>query len=319
MFKAEVKSAVDEDICILIKVDNHPYNYICDCGEAKSLSVKECQNTNAIFISHTHIDHFVNFDTILRHQIGIQRKVVISGPNGIIDQVQHRIQSYCWNLIDKNAITYEVREILEQGVYKSALLRPPLWLKEEEKIVESATIFEEKQFEVSYEVLDHKTDTIAYLFAAYDKVKIELTGDLKGGKWVRELKDAYEDVDPEKIIKIEDKTYRSKELFHLIHNKKGKKLGVILDHAATTANHTKIKRCFTNADEVYIECFYKDEDKEFAKKNHHSYASESGKIMNLCGVQRAIPVHFSRKYEDQDIKELIEQFDNAKNKNYLND
>jgi len=171
MFKAEIKSTPDEDICILIKVDNHPFNYIVDCGEAKSLGVKECMNTNAIFISHTHIDHFVNFDTILRHQIGVQRKIVITGPKGIIDQVQNRIKSYCWNLIDEDAIIYEVREILKGGTYISAVLRPPLWQKEDEKVVAKSTVFEEKQFVVEYEILDHKTDTIAYLFKAMIKLK----------------------------------------------------------------------------------------------------------------------------------------------------
>ncbi|WP_299213945.1 peptidase [uncultured Aquimarina sp.] len=312
MFNAEIKSAPDEDICILIKVDNHPFSYIIDCGEAKNLSVKECMNTNAIFISHTHIDHFVNFDTILRHQIGIQRKVVITGPIGIIDQVQNRIKSYCWNLIDKDAITYEIREILKDGEYKSAILRPPIWGKEEEKVVKSSVVFEEKQFVVEYEILDHKTDTIAYLFKAHDKTKIQLSDGLKGGKWVRELKDAYETTDEEMRIEIEGKIYKSKELFHLIHVEKGKKLGVILDHTANEENHSKIKRTFSGCDEVYIECFYKDEDKEFAEKNYHSYASKSGKIMKACDIENAIPVHFSRKYEEQDILELVEQFNKAR-------
>ena len=312
MFTAEIKSAPDEDICILIKVDNHPFNYIVDCGEAKSLSVKECMNTNAIFISHTHIDHFVNFDTILRHQIGIQRKVIVTGPKGIVDQVQNRIRSYCWNLIDKDAITYEVREILKDGEYKSTVLRPPLWEKEAEKLVTKTTIFEEKQFVVEYQILDHKTDTIAYLFKAGDKIKIELDADLKGGKWVRDLKEAYEAADEEKQIEIEDKRYKSKELFRLIHVEKGKKLGVVLDHAASKQNHSKIMKKFTGCDEVYIECFYKDEDKEFAEKNYHSYATKSGEIMKACKIENAIPVHFSRKYEENDILELVEQFNKAK-------
>lgn len=61
MFNAEVKSKIEEDICILVNLDNHPWNYLCECGNASDLTVKEVQNSNAIFISHTHIDHFVNF------------------------------------------------------------------------------------------------------------------------------------------------------------------------------------------------------------------------------------------------------------------
>lgn len=67
-----------------------------------------------------------------------------------------------------------------------------------------------------------------------------------------------------------------------------------------------------DCDEVYIECFYKDEDKEFAEKNYHSYASMSGQIMKECGVENAFPVHFSRKYKKEEIEELIAQFERAK-------
>ncbi len=312
MFKAELKSDSDEDICILVKVDNHSYNYICECGEAKRLSVKECQNTNAIFLSHTHIDHFVNFDTILRHQIGIKRKVVICGPKGIITQVQNRIRSYCWNLIEEDAISYEVREIEKQGRIKSVMLTPPLWEQKEEKDITDSTIFEEKEFYVEFETLNHKTDSIAYAFKAHDKTKIELPPDFKGGKWVADLKKAYEKNDGDALIDSNGKEYLAKDLFHMIKTEKGELLGIIMDHAASAENHQKIKNKFFGFDTIFIECFYKDEDKEFAEKNYHSYASMSGKIVKECQVKNAIPVHFSRKYDDVQLHELILEFERAK-------
>ncbi len=313
MFKAEIISEPNEDICILLKVENHSFNYICECGEAKNLSVKDCQNTNAIFISHTHIDHFVNFDTILRHQIGIQRRVVIVGPLGIINQIQNRIKSYCWNLIAKGAISYEIREIINENEYNSAVLQPPFWEKEEEKTVSEAIIFKEKKFSVTCSVLDHKTNSIAYLFKGNDAIKITLEKEFTPGKWVAELKTAFDENDKYKEININEKLYNSKDLFHLINIKKGKKLGIIMDHAAHEENHLKIKHLFTNCNEVYMECFYKNDDKEFAIKNYHSYAAKSGEIMKLCNVDKAIPVHFSRKYNEQDITELIAEFEAAKN------
>ncbi|WP_237274928.1 MBL fold metallo-hydrolase [Tenacibaculum ovolyticum] len=312
MFKVVIKSKEDEDISILIKVANHSYNYLCDCGEAKELTVKECQNINAIFISHTHIDHFVNFDTILRHQIGIKRKVVICGPRGIIDQVQNRIKSYCWNLIEKDAISYEVREILTKNKIKTTILNPPFWEKEEISETNSSILFKEKDFIVNFDILDHKTASICYLFKENDKTKIELNKNFKGGKWVSELKKAFETNNEGLIITVNDKNYSAKELFHMVTTQKGKKVGVIMDHSANTENHKKIKELFLNTDEIYIECFYKDEDKEFAVKNYHSYASMSGNIMKETNVKNAIPVHFSRKYSKDEILQLIKQFERAK-------
>jgi ribonuclease Z len=86
--------------------------------------VKEVQSVSAIFISHTHIDHFSNFDGIFRHQIGNGEKIVICGPKNIHQQIEARLKSYTWNLIDENAIEYEIREIVskeEINVYKIVL------------------------------------------------------------------------------------------------------------------------------------------------------------------------------------------------------
>ena len=58
MLQAEIKSLLKEDISILIKMPNSAKHYLCDCGEASLLTVKEVQSVSAIFISHTHIDHF---------------------------------------------------------------------------------------------------------------------------------------------------------------------------------------------------------------------------------------------------------------------
>ncbi|NQX86003.1 MAG: peptidase [Flavobacteriaceae bacterium] len=311
MFKTEIKSQIDEDICILIKVKNHAFNYICECGEAKKLSVKECQDTKAIFISHTHIDHFVNFDTILRHQIGTGRKVIICGPKGLINQVQHRIKSYCWNLIEEGAISYEIREIHENNYIKKVTLNPPLWEQENEENFSSFKIFEQNEFYVEFEILDHKIDSVSYLFRAKDKTKIELDDGFKGGKWVSDLKRSYEMNTPNKIIHIDGIDYLSKNLYHMINIEKGKKVGIIMDHAATKENHQKIKTKFFKCDEVFIECFYKNEDKEFAKKNYHSYASMSGKIVKESKIKNATPVHFSRKYKKDDIEALLKEFETA--------
>ena len=99
MFNVQIKSLPKEDICLLVRPANHPWDYLIDCGEASLLTSKECQNLRALFISHTHMDHFMNFDTLLRHQLGVGREIIISGPEGIAKRIQSRIQSYIWNLI----------------------------------------------------------------------------------------------------------------------------------------------------------------------------------------------------------------------------
>lgn len=312
MFLPELKSHPNEDICMLIKLDNHTPHYICECGDASLLSVKDCQNAQAIFISHTHIDHFVNFDTILRHQIGIQKKVVICGPQGIAEQVHSKIKAYTWNLIEAGSITYEIREIINEQEIDIYEIEPPKWQLCKTGEVLKNTIFENDRFQVSFAILDHKIPSISYLFREMDTVKIDLSkSNFKGGSWVRELKVAFEQKMPDNEVIIEGKRYAAKDLFHLLDIKKGNTLGIIMDHAPSTDNHAKIKAHFGACDKVFIESFYKSEDKTFAEINYHSYSQASGRIMRECNVKAAIPVHFSRKYNEDDVKILIEEFEQA--------
>lgn len=308
MFTSEIKSKIGEDICLLIKPDNYSYNFICECGDASELTVKECQNTEAVFISHTHIDHFVNFDTVLRHQIGIQRRVIVCGPEGITKQVQSKVQAYQWNLISDDAIVYEVREIKNDNTIVCSEIKPASWeIMTLER--ELDYLYSNEKFAVEFVQLDHKTTSVAYLFKEWDTVKIDLSrSDFKGGVWVNQLKNAFMDRQDETEITIEGKVIMAKDLYHLLEIKKGDTLGVIMDHAAHFENHAAITKLFENCNTVYIESFYKAEDKEQAQLNFHSYSTESAQVMKKCKVQNAIPVHFSRKYNEQDIEMILEEF-----------
>lgn len=312
MFQSEIKSQINEDISILVQLDNHPWNYICECGDASNWTVKEVQNTNAVFISHTHIDHFVNFDMVIQHQIGIQRRVVICGPKGIAVQVQAKLKSYTWNLIKKNAIVYEIREMLSENEIKVFEIEPPLWDLVEKTTLKSKLLFQEKNFVVTGILLDHKTPTLAYQFKEKDTIKIDIQASgFRGGKWVKELKEAFEQNDLEQQITIEDKNYLAKDLFHLLHVQKGDSLGIIMDHAANSDNHANIVRHFSHCQKVFIESFYKNEDKAFAETNYHSYAAMSGKVMRAAKVLNPVPVHFSRKYGAEEIEVLVGEFEEA--------
>ncbi|MGG7552909.1 peptidase [Chryseobacterium arthrosphaerae] len=307
MLQAEIKSLLKEDISILIKVPNSGKHYLCDCGEASLLTVKEVQSVSALFISHTHIDHFSNFDGIFRHQIGSGEKVVICGPANIHQQVEARLKSYTWNLIDEKAIEYEIREIISKEEINVYTLRPPHWNLEFVKT--QNFLYEDEYVNVDFAVLDHKTDSVAYLFKEKDSVTFnENASGFRKGKWISELKSAFENNDPNKEIEIEETVYKAEALFSLLIRNPGFKLGVIMDHAASEENYEKIKAVFEGADMVYIESFYKDSDQDFAELNYHSFASASGKIMNECKVKEAIPIHFSRRYTETDQEEIETAF-----------
>ena len=311
MIHTELLSKENEDICLLLQLDNHTGCYLCDCGTASNLTPKIAQNLNAIFISHTHIDHFINFDELLRHQLGMQKRIVICGPTGIAQQVQAKARGYTWNLIAEGEpnLIYEVREIISDTEIEVYELRPPTWELTHLRSEKDGKLYENKAFQVDFVRLDHGIPTIAYHFQEHDKVNINIANtDLKPGAWIAQLKRAFVQNEGETMLQIGDEQQPAKDFFHLLQTTKGHRVGFVMDHLGSAENHARIASLFAEADKVFIESYYLHSELELAEKNRHSTAQISAKVMRDIGVKKAIPVHFSRRYSEEEIADLRAEF-----------
>lgn len=313
MINVKNMSKNDEDISLLLNLDNHKWSYLCECGTASLLSPAHINTIAAIFVSHTHIDHFINFDTILRHQLGTGRTIVLCGPEGISGHIRGKLSGYVWNLVEENSVHYEVREITGDTI-EVYLFSPPDWrgIKKETIHTPNRLLYENSSFSVTYTLLDHKIPSAAYLFSEKDTVKIA-DFPFKPGPWIKQLKEAYQHNQGSLKIEVEGKTCQARELFSYLYVEKGEKTGIIMDHLASAENHKKIKDLFYKADRVYIECYYRDCDRDLALKHYHSTALLSGKICREAGIKEVHPVHFSRRYNQETPEvaaECLAEFEN---------
>src|SRR5215218_4825513 len=79
-----------------------------DLGDLAPLSARELLRVSHVFVSHTHMDHFAGFDRLLRlclHRSGLLH---LLGPAEFIDQVEHRLRSYTWNLLDSTSVDFRL-------------------------------------------------------------------------------------------------------------------------------------------------------------------------------------------------------------------
>jgi len=74
---------------------------LLDLGDITALSPRKIQRVGHVFVSHTHIDHFVGFDRLLRLLVGREKTINLYGPSGFIDRVGHKLRGYHWNLINR--------------------------------------------------------------------------------------------------------------------------------------------------------------------------------------------------------------------------
>src|SRR5204863_505445 len=65
----------------------------------------------AVFVSHTHMDHFMGFDQLLRLFLARDATLRLYGPAGLADCVAGKLAGYTWTLTDEYAFTLEVTEI----------------------------------------------------------------------------------------------------------------------------------------------------------------------------------------------------------------
>ncbi|MDY6973609.1 MAG: MBL fold metallo-hydrolase [Thermodesulfobacteriota bacterium] len=84
-----------------------------DIGDLGDLSSRDLLKITHVFVTHTHIDHFIGFDTLLRIFLSRDKTLHLFGPSDFIRQVEGKLAGYTWNLVAeyKNDFTLEVNEV----------------------------------------------------------------------------------------------------------------------------------------------------------------------------------------------------------------
>src|SRR5262245_11291022 len=81
-----------------------------DLGQNESLGPTRLLRASDIFISHTHLDHFIGFDAVLRVALGRGKTIRLFGPPGLAENVHGKLRGYTWNLVDGYPLVLDVRE-----------------------------------------------------------------------------------------------------------------------------------------------------------------------------------------------------------------
>lgn len=287
-----------------------------DLGDIRALAPRQLLRVSDVFVSHTHMDHFIGFDHLLRILLGRERNVRLYGPRGFIAQVEHHLGGYTWNLVGNytGELVFEVTEILDSTTARHARFACRSGFRREadaEVKLSGGILRAEDAIEVSCTLLDHGTPSLAFRLAETThlnvwKDRLQALG-LPTGGWLRDLKAAVRaGAPPETPITIrwhEDGAPR--EVSHtlgwlrdtLLHEAPGQTLAYVADCAATDVNAGRIVALARSADWLCIECTFLEEDRDHAARKFHLTAADAGRLAREAGVKRIIPFHFSPKYE----------------------
>ena len=294
-----------------------------DLGDLARLSSRQLLRVTHAFVSHTHMDHFAGFDRLLRPWLHRAGSLTLVGPTGFIEQVEHRLRSYSWNLLDASSIDFRllVSEFEGGRLAQAAEFRArEAFARRELQPTEGppGTVLSEPDFVVEAVALDHGITSLAFALREKIRVNVWRTAlDELGypvGPWLNEAKRAMRRGMPDDH-RVEVPGHGPISLGelrgHVFRINRGQTLAYVTDAADHPANRAEIIRFAAGADRLFIEAAFLHRDRALADATRHLTARAAGEIARAAGVGRVTPFHFSGRYlgESEEIaKELSEAF-----------
>ncbi len=88
-----------DDPALFIPFRHENRALLFDLGDIAALSARDILKITHIFVTHTHMDHFVGFDRVLRLMLGRDKQLGLYGPQGFLANLSGKLAGYCWNLV----------------------------------------------------------------------------------------------------------------------------------------------------------------------------------------------------------------------------
>lgn len=307
------------DPCLYINCLFHNRAITFDLGDIHALSSKEMLKISHGFITHTHIDHFAGFDSLLRLALGRDKCLHLFGPENFFDNIEGKLAGYTWNLATNYAdsLTIHATEVTPAGL-RTRTYRCRDRFSADNPLTDqpyTGLLLEEPGFSVSTVILDHDIPCLGFRLDERFHINIKKTAltalGLEPGPWLDLFKQALFSGDAEKAeITVPGpeagRCFRISELAEEIAViTPGQTITYITDVIFSESNTRKIVEFARDTDHLFIESHFLDEDRETARKKHHLTARQAGRIAGLANARRLTTFHYSPRYTDR--RDEIEQ------------
>jgi ribonuclease Z len=285
-----------------------------DMGDLHRLAPKEILKLTHGFVTHTHMDHFAGFDTILRTFLGRQKVFQVFGPPKFFQNIEGKLASYTWNLVENYSHGFSLKATEVHPTYTiSQVYDCKKGFKSNQapqKAPSDGTLLSESAFSVHAIHLNHKIPCLGFNLKERFHVNIMKDGlkrlKIPVGQWLRQFKEKlYEEHDPEEEFQVvwkeagteRELTFRLGDLANQIaHISPGQKITYVVDVLFSPENAEKIIDFARNSDHLFIEAAFLDSELEVARNKHHLTATQAGTLARKAGAKQFTPFHFSPRY-----------------------
>jgi ribonuclease Z len=294
------------------------------------LSNAELLKVSHVFVSHTHIDHFIGFDRLLRTVFGREKTLTFFGPENFIKNVEGKLAGFTWNLVDRyeESLTIKVVEVREDKLLKGTFRAIDKFKisGEEEVKFEDGIILNDSTCVVRAAVLEHRVPCLG--FSLQENLHVNINKDrLKSmcvveGAWLNDLKQAVVEEKPDSYaiempvtregISSFEKSTLGQLKENLIEISQGQKIGYVVDTIYNEPNSKRIIELVKSADIFFCESPFLADEETRGQERFHLTSHQAGTLAREAGVKKLQVFHFSSRHRD-----CREQFYNEAQETFL--
>ena len=294
-----------EDPSLFIRIIRERRAFLFDIGSIYRLKPGDLQKITDVFVTHTHIDHFVGFDTLLRALLRRDTPLRVYGPSNITDCIEGKLRGYTWNLIKEYPLKIKVFCIKEDKIITTSFHAENCFKRTEDGVFNfNGTILSEPLFKVKTIQLDHQVPCLSFSLEEEFHININKAAlherGLPVGPWLSELKNAMrEEKSGDTEFIISNRKYYLEELREITKITKGQKVSYVTDASLSDENIKKIIDLVRESDTLYCEAYFLEKDRDRALERSHLTAKTAGRIAKKAKVKNLVVMHFSPKYRKQ--------------------
>jgi ribonuclease Z len=279
-----------------------------DLGRIDRLSPAHCLRLSYVCVSHTHMDHFMGFDQLLRLTLPRDRQLTFCGPPGLIANVAGKLAGYTWNLTADYSFGLAVIERHADRLVRARFRAATGFAREPLPDVSAPAehLVAEPAFRIETTTLDHRIPCLAFCVSEPRHLNVRTDAlealALRPGPWLTQLKAALRagrEDEPVAVVAADGtRTFTAGELGReLIEERAGQRIAYVVDTRFDAANAARIVALARRADLLYAEARFLHADRDEAEKRHHLTARQSGFLARAAGVRRLEVFHFSPRYQ----------------------
>ncbi|MFQ5671483.1 MAG: ribonuclease Z [Nitrospinales bacterium] len=285
-----------------------------DLGNLSRITNKTLLNVTHVFVSHTHIDHFIGFDQLLRVCFGRNKTICLYGPENFIANVQGKLAGFTWNLVDRYAesITLQVVEVRQEELLRATFRAVDRFEKTGEcrEPFVKGLLWDEPSFAVHAAILEHRVPCLGFTLTEKFHVNVRKerldARDFVPGSWLNELKQMIHQKRPDEELvsvpvsangKVVNRQYALGELREdLVLISPGQKIGYVTDTVFNKENSARIVELVRGADRFFCESPFLAEEEERGRERCHLTSKQAGTLAKMAAVKNLTVFHFSAKH-----------------------